>query len=217
LSPRKTLLKNIAEIILLKDLDHPTRVAIDGINLAGKKTFADELTPIIEGRGRKVIRSSIDGFQNPKNTRYARGRYSPEGYYLDNFNYSYLLDELLLPLGPNGNLIYKTKIFDHQINKKVNFNLKKASKDSILLFDGIFLLRPELLNQWDLKIYLDIEYEESKKRGLKIGKDNLNEINFLFEKRYIPGQKLYHIHADPKRYSDIIIDNNLLSNPQITY
>ncbi len=49
--------------------------------------------------GRPVIRASLDGFHNPSVVRYERGRLSPEGYYLDSFNYRALLDNLLLPLG----------------------------------------------------------------------------------------------------------------------
>ena len=42
---------------------HP-RVAIDGVDGAGKTTLPDELAPVIEGAGRGVVRASIDGLGN---------------------------------------------------------------------------------------------------------------------------------------------------------
>lgn len=40
---------------------HSVRVAIDGVDAAGKTTFADELAPRLTALGRPVIRASIDG------------------------------------------------------------------------------------------------------------------------------------------------------------
>jgi uridine kinase len=214
---RKTLLRTIAGVFSRYDLDHPVRVAIDGIDCAGKTRFADELKPFVEDHGKPVIRSGIDGFHNPEKIRYGRGRYDPEGYYLDSFNYRVLLDELLIPLGPDGDLLYRKKFFDYKKDKKVVLIPEKASKDSVLLFDGIFLLRPEILNQWELKIFIDISFEESKRRGILRDEGDKEEIMKLYEQRYIPAQKLYYLHASPKRQADIIIDNNNPAEPSLTY
>jgi len=59
---RQQVLKDVAERIIQLDLNHPARVAIDGVDAPGKTTFADELAPIIEAAGRPVIRASVDGF-----------------------------------------------------------------------------------------------------------------------------------------------------------
>lgn len=214
---RKTLLKGIAEMINSIKRRHPIRVAIDGIDAAGKTAFADELVSLLEERGREVIRSSMDWFHNPRRLRHARGRMDPEGYYLDSFNYRVLLDYLLLPLGPGGSQIYTDKAFDYRLDRRLDEPFKKAGSDAILLFDGVFLLRPELERLWDLKIYLDITFEESLRRGLERAASNSPEVEDLYMSRYIPGQKLYHIHSAPKRKADIVIDNNDPSNPRITY
>jgi uridine kinase len=42
-------------------IPHPTRVAIDGVDAAGKTTLDDELAEVLRERGRGVIRASIDG------------------------------------------------------------------------------------------------------------------------------------------------------------
>lgn len=217
MATRKSLIETIAKVILNFEKHHPIRVAIDGIDAAGKTIFADDLGRTLEGLGKHVIRASIDGFHNPRSIRYARGRYNPEGYYLDSFNYRVLLDEILTPLGPEGDRSFRKAFFDYKNNKKLELEKQRASKDSILIFDGIFLLRPEIIDHWDIKIYLDINYDESIRRGTLRDDGDSEELRTLYEKRYIPGQKLYHIHADPKRNSDLIIDNINPSNPRITY
>jgi len=91
------------------------RVAIDGVDAAGKTMLADELAvPIVE-RGRTVIRAAVDGFHNPRPARYRRGADSPEGYYRDSFDYAAILRDLLIPLGPEGNRQYRRGdvIFDN--------------------------------------------------------------------------------------------------------
>ncbi|MBN2334339.1 uridine kinase [Candidatus Bathyarchaeota archaeon] len=214
---RETLLRGIAEMINSMERIQPTRVAIDGVDAAGKTMFADELRPNLEAKGREVIRASIDGFHNPRKLRYIRGRLDPEGYYIDSFNYRALLEQLLQPLGPAGSLNYRTQAFDYRIDRAVDAPVKKARRDSVLLFDGVFLLRPELVNLWDLRIYLDVTFEESLRRGLERDPGNATEIEEQYMSRYIPGQKLYHIHCSPPRKADIVIDNNDVSHPKITY
>lgn len=217
---RESLLKCVAEKAMSIDLGHPTRVAVDGVDAAGKTVFAEELKARLVEDGRDVIRASVDGFHNPRRVRHQRGRMSPEGYYIDSFNYRALLDYLLLPLGPGGDLVYREAIFDYRTDRRVDYPPKKARVDSILVFDGVFLLRPELVSLWDLRIYLDISYDEMMRRGLQRGMDNGEETvdhEELYAQRYIPGQKLYHLHSAPKRRADIIIDNNDPRNPRITH
>ena len=214
---REILLKGIAEMINSVQRRHPVRVAIDGVDAAGKSVFADELKPLLEERGREVIRSSMDWFHNPRRLRHARGRMDPEGYYLDSFNYRVLLDYLLLPLGPGGSLVYTDKAFDYRLDQRLDEPFRKARSDAVLLLDGVFLLRPELERLWDLKIYLDVTFEESLRRGLERVAGDSSEAEELYMNRYIPGQKLYHIHSAPQRKADIVIDNNDPRNPRITY
>src|SRR5882724_7438754 len=80
---RDLVLDDLAAKIGTVALERPLRIAIDGRTAAGKTTLSDELAALVSRRGRPVIRTSIDGFHRPKAERYARGRYSAEGYYYD--------------------------------------------------------------------------------------------------------------------------------------
>ena len=77
------MLEQLAAAIAARRLDHPTRVAIDGVDGSGKTTLADELVEPLRRAGRDVIRASVDGFHNPRAIRHRQGRDSADGYYLD--------------------------------------------------------------------------------------------------------------------------------------
>jgi len=66
----------------------PTLFVIAGCNGAGKTTLADALAPLVSEQGRPAIRASVDDFHHPRAVRYARGRHSPDGYYLDSYDYA---------------------------------------------------------------------------------------------------------------------------------
>ena len=96
---RALAIHEIATVITELPLDRPLRIALDGRDGAGKTRLADELIQPLRSRGREVIRASVDGFHNPRALRYLRGRYSPEGYFRDSFNYDALREFILEPLG----------------------------------------------------------------------------------------------------------------------
>ncbi len=87
---RHTLLREVAAAILTLSTPHVIRVGIDGVDGAGKTTFADDLAPLLAASGRPPIRASVDGFHYPRATRYRRGQHSPRGYVQDSYNYPQL-------------------------------------------------------------------------------------------------------------------------------
>ena len=213
------LFKHLEEVILGYHKDLPILVGIDGVDASGKTTLADELTNRLEKSGRQIIRASIDGFHNPRAIRYRKGRNSPIGYYQDSFNHQLIIDKLLKPLS-SGDLKYKEAAFDYRIDDEVNVPTKKADKDAILIMDGIFLFRPELVNYWDIKIFIAVSFEVTVPRAIKRAKDRESpdseqEIIDIYNCRYIPGQKLYFQEANPHEKADILIDNTNYDNPVI--
>ena len=84
---RDEMLDQLANCLMTLQFQHPVRVAIDGVDAAGKTTLADALAGVLIQRGRAVIRASIDGFHRPRAERHRQGANSPEGYYADSFDY----------------------------------------------------------------------------------------------------------------------------------
>ncbi len=214
------LLLELANIIVSINLSHTLRVAIDGIDNAGKTTLANELAPLIEQQGRPVIRASIDGFHHPRQERYQRGPDSPEGYYEDSFDYPILRKELLVPLGPDGDLHYRRAAFDVRRDAFLPTLEEEAPINAILLFDGVFLLRPELLDHWDYKIFMNVTMEEALLRAMKrdlllFGSAEAVQTRYL--QRYFPGQKLYLEAVHPEQRADIVVENNDPAYPHLFF
>jgi uridine kinase len=198
--------------------DHPTRVAIDGVDGSGKTTLADEFVEPLRRAGREVIRASVDGFHNPRAVRYVRGPDSPEGYFLDSFDYAALKRELLDPLGPHGDRRFRAAAFDYRVDRPVESPLRLAPQDAVLLFDGVFLSRPELAGSWDLTVWLDVPFEITVERAVardvRRGGDAAATRN-KYEHRYVPGQRLYIEQCRPKERADIVVDNAVFDRPKI--
>jgi uridine kinase len=188
-------------------------VAIDGVDAAGKTMFAARLSEELRNRNHKVIESSMDGFHNPRVIRYKMGRDSPEGYYRDSFNINAVKVVLLEPL-LQGNL-HMTQAFDYKTDLATPFEGVLAKSGTILVFEGVFSLGPELRDFWDYKIYLVVSPEESLRRGVQRDPGEKDEIERRYKVRYLPGQELYKAEAKPREAADIIVDYNDPENPGI--
>lgn len=213
---RASAIHEVANVITELPFARPVRVAIDGRDGAGKTTLADELIQPLRSRGREVIRASVDGFHNPRALRYHRGRYSPGGYFRDSFNYDALREFILEPLGPEGSRDHRSAAFDWRNDAPAVSPLRRASETAILLFDGIFLLRPELIEHWDFTIYVDVSVDVGLKRcAIRDGSspDPYSELN----QRYIGAHELYFRECNPVAVADLVFGNNSLSDPRLTW
>ena len=86
-----------------------------------------------------------------------------------------------------------------------------APADAVLLLDGVFLLRPELIGRWDLSIFVSAAFEQTLDRARTRDLARLGsaaEVERRFRTRYIPAQKLYFATARPADHADIIVHND---------
>ncbi|HEY1427987.1 MAG TPA: hypothetical protein VGF18_00310 [Candidatus Tumulicola sp.] len=187
-------------------------LAVDGVSGAGKSTFADALANTIRNAGQTVIRASIDGFHRPKARRYRMGRDSPDGHYLESYDYEAFKTELLDPLSAGGSRLYRTAIFDCASDSAVESTRRTAANDSILIVDGLFLQRDELRNYWDRSIFLDVSFDIAIRRCAK--RDGTNDdYRHPSNRRYVEGETRYLKECRPRDRASIVIDNSDLSRP----
>ncbi len=179
-------------------------VAVDGVDGAGKSTFADVLAEHLEKLGRPITRASVDGFHNPARVRYSRGRKSPEGFYLDSYDYVSLREGLLDPF-KNGHSQVITSIYDHKID---DAKLSSASvpPTALLILDGIFLHRDLLVSQWDFSIFISVPFEISY--GRMAQRDGSDPDPYAPDSsRYYQGQLRYLHECYPGTKADLVITN----------
>ena len=211
---RTDLLERLADRIQSIALPHPVRVAIDGVDGVGKTTLANELVQPLQRRGLPVIRASIDGFHNPRSVRYRHGRGSPEGYFRDSFDHDAVVVNLLSPLGPDGSRRYRKAVFDYRTDSAVNAPLETAPNNAVLVFDGVFLHRPEFRRYWDFSIFLDAPFEVTIARcAWRDGSSP--DVQAPENQRYVEGQRLYFLECDPASLASMVIRNDDLRVPEI--
>jgi uridine kinase len=176
---REHVLARLADLIASRRTGPTFRIAIDGPDAAGKSTLAAELAQLLTQRGLSVVRGSIDDFLLPDEERYRRGRESAAGYYLDSFDHDAVRAWVLSTAGV------------------------------ALVFDGVFLFRPELDDLWDFRMLVDVDPEESVRRGVE--RDSASED--CYRNRYAAGQRLYRQHVNPHSRADAVLQNDDPANP----
>ena len=203
---RTAVLERVATAVLALPPAGTVRVGIDGVDGAGKTTFADELRETFAPSGRPVIRATVDGFHHPRAVRYRRGRGSPEGFYRDSYDYATLKAILLDPLGAGGTGWFRLGAFDVDADARVEAPEEQTPPGAILLFDGIFLHRPELRRYWDYSVFLRVEWARNHRlrRRPEPGRH-----------RYQEGQNIYLRECEPWTRASIVIDNDDLAAPFI--
>lgn len=210
-SPRKEILNKIAHAIGEIELPHPVRVGIDGLSASGKTVFADELAGVLKEKGKQVVRAGLDGFHNPPEIRHRQGPMSVEGYVEDSFDYAAVKENLLQPLGPGGDGRYREEIFDHQKGEAKTVEPREAPEDAILLFEGVMLLRKELVDFFDFRILVmcsvNVIIERAKVRDLAHFGD-LKTLLEKYEQRFVPGQKKYLAENRPAQVADLLFFND---------
>src|SRR5438105_9291969 len=213
---RDQLSARLSEAIGSVTSAHPVRVAVDGPPAAGKTMLADELALVLRNRGREVIRASIESFLLPREQRYRRGEDSPEGCYHDSFDFDVLHRVLLDPLGPDGDRGFRQAVYDRDTDTALSPPVTTAGANAVLLFDGVFLLRPELIDRWDLRIFVSAAFEETLARARTRDRAPLGSaagVEQRFRTRYLPSQQHYFDTVRPTDLADIVVHNDEPERP----
>ncbi|GAA4838768.1 hypothetical protein GCM10023221_15330 [Luteimicrobium xylanilyticum] len=159
------------------------RVAVDGIGASGKSRFASRLAERVTGR--PVVVLHADDFFNPPSVRHARGRHSPEGFWLDAYDLRALVAAVRSPGGP---------------------------PDALVVVEGSFLHRDELVGLWDFSVFLDVSFDEAARRMSE--RDGL-AADDPRHARYRGAQRLYFAAARPWERASLVVDTTRPDAPRI--
>jgi uridine kinase len=154
-----------------------------------------------------VVQVSVDDFHQPRTARHARGRHSPEGFWLDSFDYARLLSDVLVPLAPGGSRRFRPAAHDLVTDRMLEPPPQRAAPGSVLVVDGVFLHRDELVQHWDFSVFLEVPFAVSIARmaardGTSADPGDPGNL------RYVRGQQLYFAACEPWLRASLVIDHS---------
>ncbi|WP_136707525.1 uridine kinase [Agromyces sp. H66] len=192
--------------------DRRALVAIDGVDGSGKSTFARALARDITTR--PVVLIHADDFLNPASIRHRRGRSSPEGFWLDSYDYDALAREVLRPLRPSGDGRYRARSYDRATDTGTRPALRRAPRHALVLIEGLFLHRDGLVAAWDFSVFLDVPFPETARR--MAARDGSHpDPDHASMRRYMDGQRLYFAAARPWERASIVVENSDPGRPHV--
>ena len=183
----------LAEDLARRSTSGPAlRVAVDGRSGVGKSTFSQALVKALTEMGHPALCVQLDDFHHPRVRRYAKGRYSAEGYYRDARDLDALQRMCLTPLGPGGTGRFAVASFDLETDRPIEPHWRQTEPGQIVVVEGTFLLRPELDDCWDVRIHLQASKEVARLRAVQRDQRLLgDEVEALYRQRYEGAYALY--------------------------
>ena len=173
----------------LRSINQSFVVGINGIDCAGKTTFAKSVSKYFTHH--KIENDHLD---------------------IDNFNNSAIESETYKAFVSGSwdeedlNKYYELIINYSDAIRAVSESKKKYS---LVILEGIFIYKPQLVDLFDLKIYLDIDISLGRKRFAE--RRSLKQDNRPFEiydEIWMLSHIRYESEVHPKRISDLVIDYN---------
>jgi uridine kinase len=189
-----------------------TLVAVDGVDGSGKTTFARAYMEALSALGHPVVLIHADDFLNLPAVRHRRGRESPEGFWLDSYDYSALERDVLIPFGPGGDGGYRAAATDHRCDVAVVSAREQALRGTVCIVEGMFLHRRELAWWWDYSIFLDVPFAETARR-MAVRDGTPSNPDHPGMRRYVEGQRLYFVDSSPWLRATRVVDNTDPSAP----
>lgn len=165
-------------------------VALSGRDCTGKSTLAANVRGQLSDLGLSVNLLSIDTFLIPRHLRAPKTSEFID-YFENAFDYDSLVETLESIRGNTPSINAKGVVVKPQ---------------DVVLVEGVFLLRKELCQWWNLRVWIETETSAIMKRAIKRDKEYFGDeesVRRVYENRCLPAQD-YHIQRDmPKQNADI--------------
>ena len=219
----------VDDILVRKKASRPLRVGIDGRCASGKTTLADQLGSALALRRPEIqiLRPSVDGFHHTRERRYRQGEYSARGYYEDAYDYQAIIECILQPLsGEEFPVLCRQVAHDWRTDLPHDAPPVSVGANAVLLFEGVFVLRQEVDQYWDLRILVDVDAESSIARAIErditerdsgmLGSREREIIERKYHLRYEPAWQIYVAEEHPELRADLIVHNQDVENPTLS-
>jgi uridine kinase len=186
-------------------------IAISGIDSSGKGYTAAALDRALRSEGANVALIGIDGWLNLPSVRFSKtdpGRH----FYKNAFRFDEMFSELVDPLVRDGFVDLTANFTEETANQYRAKRYHFADIDTVLL-EGIFLLRRDLRQRYDLKIWIECSFATALRRATARAQEGLQGEDTVaaYGAIYFPAQEVHFCEDDPMDCAEVIFDND--ANP----
>ncbi len=180
-------------------------LGLDGPGGAGKSTLAQSLSDSLSAEGRNTVVFHIDDFIHPRAVRYNDAYPQWEQYYYLQWRYDYFMREVIGKIKA-GKPLSPIELYDKE-NDTYKLTAFDVPEGSVVIAEGVFLMREELAGAFDSVVYMDVPKETRLQRVLErdgyIG--SRDEIQKKYDERYFPAEDYYISTCKPTERADLVI------------
>ena len=169
-------------------------VGINGIDCSGKTTFAKSVSKYFTHHKIENDHLDIDNFNNPAIESETYKAFVSGSWGEEDLNKYY---ELIINYSDAIRAVSESK-----------------KKYPLVILEGIFIYKPQLVNLFDLKIYLDIDISLGRKRFKKRRSLKQDKRPFeIYDEIWMLSHIRYESEVHPKQIGALVIDYNDESKP----
>jgi len=182
-------------------------VALSGIDGSGKGYTANLLHGALEGRGVHTAVIHADDWLSPPHQRFGSSP-TARRFYENAFRYDEMFANVLTPLRREGH-VDATLVLGGESGFLRRRTYRFAEVDVVLL-EGLFLLRRELLPSYDRTIWIDCTFETALERALERNQEGLppEQIEHDYRTIYFPAQHHHASRDAPRERAGIVVLND---------
>ena len=169
-------------------------VGINGIDCSGKTTFAKSVSKYFTHHKIENDHLDIDNFNNPAIESETYKAFVSGSWGEEDLNKYY---ELII-----------------NYSDAIRAVSESQKKYPLVILEGIFIYKPQLVNLFDLKIYLDIDISLGRKRFTKRRSLKQDKRPFeIYDEIWMLSHIRYESEVHPKQIGALVIDYNDESKP----
>jgi uridine kinase len=188
-------------------------IAITGIDGSGKGYVSAKLANVLGAMDLGVANINIDGWLNLPHLRFNKAN-PAEHFYLNAIRFTDMFAKLIFPLRNRRSFRIE---MDFAAETATGYRKQLCAFDNIdvILLDGIYLLKEDFQNYYDLSFWIDCSFETALERAIARAQEGLppEETVHAYRSIYFPAQEIHFARDNPRRAATAIINNDLRLGP----
>lgn len=207
-TPDIEILRTAVQTLPIRSTHRARLIAISGIDSSGKGFVASKLAQALASASARVALIGIDGWLNLPRVRFSEA--DPGRHFYENaIRFGDMFSELIDPLVRDGSVDCEMDFTAETASAYRKQRYVFSNVDTVLV-EGIFLLRRDLRERYDLKIWIECSFETALRRAIARGQEGLNSAETIaaYQTIYFPAQRIHIAQDHPQDCADLVFQND---------